>query len=92
MPGIWWTPYQVPNDHVALVEEKENCAKFCQNIVCIGPCQLGQPDNEYDDGDDDDNNDDNVHGDDHNDKVDFLQMLMLITMTHWLQEVLFVFV
>ena len=50
MAGIWWTPYQVPNDHVALVEEKENCAKFCQNIVCIGPCQLGQPGNKYDDG------------------------------------------
>ena len=24
MAGIWWIPYQVPNDHVALEEEKEN--------------------------------------------------------------------
>ena len=72
MTGIWWTPYQIPNDHVALEEEKENGAKFCQNIVCIGPCQLREPGNEYDEYDDGDGQDDG-----HVDGISFLMMRMI---------------
>ena len=44
--GMWnsWTlalPDGVADDHVALEEEEEDCAEFRQNIVSIGPGQLG---------------------------------------------------
>ena len=37
-------PDGVADDHVALEEEEEDCAEFRQNIVSIGPGQLGYSD------------------------------------------------
>ena len=40
MAGIWWIPYQVPNDHVALEEEKEIEQNFAKTLSALAPVSL----------------------------------------------------